>query len=56
MSLSSIMEGINRNLGPSRTAIVLITARHIVSINKIMQNSIDFLNHILFGREHKWEQ
>ena len=30
--------------------IVLITA-HIVFINKIMQNSIDFPSHILFGRE-----
>ena len=55
MSASSITEDINFNIRPNRTALVLITTGHIVFINKIMQNSNDFLSHlVLFGRKHKW--
>ena len=53
LSTSSITEDINFNIRLNRTAIVLITAGHIIFINKIMQNSIDFLSHTLFRREHK---
>ena len=54
--LSSITEDIKFNIRLNGTAIVLITAGHTVFISKIAQTSIDFLSHILFGREHKWGQ
>ena len=43
------------NIGLNRSALVIITAGNIVFINKIMQNSIDSLGHILFRSEHRWE-
>ena len=43
------------NIGLNRTALVIITAGNIVFINKIMQNSIESLGHILFRSAHKWE-
>ena len=55
MSTSSITEDIHFNIGLNRTALVIITAGNIVFINKIIQNSVDSLGHILFRSEHRWE-
>ena len=56
MSTNNITEDSHLNVRLHRTAIILTTARNIVFINKVVQNNIDFLSHILFGREHTWVQ
>ena len=52
----NIGEDIHFNIKLNRNALVLITAGTIIFVNKIMQNSIDFPSHTLFGREYNWGQ
>ena len=54
VTTGSIPQDIHFNIGVNRTAVIIITARNIVFIDKIMQNSIDSLSHLLFGRGLRW--